>query len=136
MSSVTNIILTAFLLDGDERTKQVLELDLGDGQGFVHINDDMPSYGNWSARPEYPGHGPKPENVRWHRCLEHDIFIAAVNYLEWEAFREQLLKIDFGRDRDGVRVMICGQEQSAFKMWNLDDVLNNRVKWYSDDESY
>lgn len=130
MSSVTNLILTGFFLgENDPRTAAVLAINLGGGQGFVHINEAVPKYGNWSGAQLN-----KPPVVKWHRVLEHDVFVAAVNYLEFDEMVEQLRRIDFGDDRDSVRIMICGQEQSHFYVHTLDEVLAGNINYFSDPE--
>ncbi len=108
MSVVTDLILTCPLFDNDDSKDEdgpicyMKSLDLGRGQSFAYVNDHGPAVGGFKA-------------------LQQEVFMAAVNYLDWDALRGYLLMYRWEHP-ENVRLMVCAEDWDAFRTYTLKDL--------------
>lgn len=107
MSMVTNVILT-FPNDASEDDSWMDKINAyfprtptGESLGFVLLNNHNAAYGGTKA-------------------LEHSVAVGAFNYLELNNLIAHLNSLDWESRKD-VRIMICEQENDAFRMIALPD---------------
>ena len=117
MSIVTNIILTFSLMedegyedDGATRMREI-NSHFGAKTGLLLLN----------AAEEVCKHG---DVAFWGgtKALEHYVAIGAFNYVSLGDLSKHLREKVGWREPKNVRVMVCGQEDDAFRCYTLDEL--------------